>query len=182
MTDSRQLIIRGVITSWFVVLAAATMTLSVSVDHVLAQDSLGLDLEEEEESTNPKDPEGAKPAIDPFRALIVPEKPKQPIQQVTPVMRRPSGPPPPPPPVNFQVVAIAGEDPNYVAVIDYKGSTHIVQPGSKVPPDGDSVDFEVKNVTSEKVEVYDPKAQRLVRRRLPSSPGLGGDYGGGDDQ
>lgn len=135
------------------------------------------------DTTEPKEPTGPKPTVDPFRALIVPKKPPAPPVVRAPTVKPVSGPPPPPPPVSFNVVAIAGEEPDYVAVVEYKKDTYIVQPGAKVPAD-DQVDFEVKSVSSDKVEVYDPKAKRIVRRNLPAADKLpGGDTvgGGGGD-
>jgi len=48
------------------------------------------------------------------------------------------------------VVAIAGENPIYVAVIEYKNVTYIVQPGTQIPMAG-SADYTVVDVTADKV-------------------------------
>jgi hypothetical protein len=111
---------------------------------------------------------GPRPVIDPFRALIEPK-----VEAPLPVLSQPAAipvaaaaaPPPPAPPVQFKVNAVAGEHPHYVAVIEYEGQTYIVQKDTKVPDDN-NVAFDVRNVTSEKVEVFDRRTNRLVQKQL----------------
>lgn len=77
------------------------------------------------------------------------------------------GPAPAPPgaPVTFNVMAISGNEPDFVAVIEYRQETYIVQPGSKIP-DEYTTDFEVRAISPDWVEVFDPRIQRIVRRRF----------------
>jgi hypothetical protein len=106
-----------------------------------------------------------RPSLDPFKALIE-QKVEQPAPTaITPVIAPPAPPPPPIPPVNFKVNAVAGDHPNYVAVIEFEGQTYIVQKGTKVPEEGNAA-FEVKEVTAEKVTVFDMKINRLVPKQL----------------
>ena len=89
-----------------------------------------------------------KPVLDPFKVLIKPKKKKRPPVIHRPITR-PSGPPPVPPLV-LKVTAIAGEDPNFVAVIQYKGSDHIVEKSWQSP----DKNFLVRNIYADKVEVF----------------------------
>jgi len=108
---------------------------------------------------------GKRPTLDPFKALIEPKVEPMAMTPVVPLMSSASAPPPPTPPVVFKVNAVAGEHPNYVAVIEFEGQTYIVQNGTKVP-DENTCAFEVKNVTAEKVEVFDKKTSRIVQKQL----------------
>ncbi|MBI4863689.1 MAG: hypothetical protein HY815_26030 [Candidatus Riflebacteria bacterium] len=107
---------------------------------------------------------GKRPYLDPFKALIEPKVELPPPTTVMPVMQTQAAAPPPVPPVNFKVNAVAGEHPNYVAVIEFEGQTYIVQSGTKVPDENPA--FEVRNVTAEKVEVFDRKTSRIVQKNL----------------
>ena len=93
---------------------------------------------------------GRKPALDPFKVLIKPKKRPRPIRPIR-VNRAPvrQG-PPPVPPLNLKVTAIAGEPPDYVAIIQYKGKDYIVEKGYQ------STDkkFLVRNVYKDRVEVF----------------------------
>lgn len=106
-----------------------------------------------------------RPVIDPFKALIEPPKQEQPVTPIVPAISAPPPPPPPIPPVNFKVNAVAGDHPNYVAVIEFEGQTYIVQKDTKVP-DEQNPAFDVKEVTAEKVVVFDRKINRLVPKQL----------------
>jgi hypothetical protein len=106
-----------------------------------------------------------RPALDPFRALVREPEPVIEAKRNEPELK-PSPPPiPPPPPVNFRVNALAGDDRYRQAVVEFEGQIYMVEPGTKVPSD-DNVAFEVKLVDSEKVEVFDPKTNRIVRKQL----------------
>lgn len=109
-------------------------------------------------------PSGPRPALDPFKALIEPKPEPVPVTTQIPTIQASAPPPPPIPPVNFKVNAVAGDSPNFVAVIEFEGQTYIVQAGTKVPEENPA--FEVKTVTSDKVEVFDRKTNRLVQRPL----------------
>jgi hypothetical protein len=74
-------------------------------------------------------------------------------------------PPPPPPSAFFRVVSIAGENPSYVAVLEFEGMTYIVNPGTMVP-DEMSPAFEVKYIGPDRVDVFDSKTRRIVSRTL----------------
>jgi hypothetical protein len=113
-------------------------------------------------------PVGKRPSLDPFKALVEPKPEPVPVVPVNPAINAPPPPPPPAPPVNFKVNAVAGEHPNYVAVIEFEGQTFIVQAGTKVPDDQSPV-FEVKLVTAEKVEVFDRKTNRIVQKQLDTN-------------
>lgn len=106
-----------------------------------------------------------RPTIDPFKALIEPKADLQPVTPVAPVINAPPPLPPPIPPVNFKVNAVAGDHPNYVAVIEFENQTYIVQKDTKVP-DEQNPAFDVKEVTAEKVVVFDRKINRLVPKQL----------------
>lgn len=106
-----------------------------------------------------------RPTVDPFKALIEPKADPTPVTPVAPVINVAPPPPPPIPPVNFKVNAVAGDHPNYVAVIEYENQTYIVQKDTKVPDDQNPV-FDVKEVTAEKVVVFDRKINRLVPKQL----------------
>lgn len=107
------------------------------------------------------DPNVKRPALDPFKALVEPSPPPAPITSLVPKVSATAPPAPAIPPVNFVVSAIAGEHPNYMAVIDYEGQSYIVQVGQKVPDEPPHA-FEVKAVTDKKVEVFDLKTNRIV--------------------
>lgn len=106
-----------------------------------------------------------RPTVDPFKALIEPKPEVQAITPVAPVINAAPPPPPPIPPVNFKVNAVAGDHPNYVAVIEFENQTYIVQKDTKVP-DEQNPAFDVKEVTAEKVVVFDRKINRLVPKQL----------------
>lgn len=108
---------------------------------------------------------GNRPTLDPFKALIEPKVDAPAVTPVAPVINVAPPPPPPIPPVNFKVNAVAGDHPNYVAVIEYEGQTYIVQKDTKVP-DEQNPAFDVKEVTAEKVVVFDRKINRLVPKQL----------------
>ena len=65
------------------------------------------------------------------------------------VSREWSGPDAPQRPL-FKVIAIAGEAPFHVGVIEYEGLTHIIQPGSEIPMQG-SPDFTIVKVDRSQV-------------------------------
>jgi hypothetical protein len=67
---------------------------------------------------------------------------------------------------SFSVAGIAQQGDAYVAIIEYKGQSFIVQPGTMVP-DQDDPAFQVRAITSSRVEAFDPVMRRLVRRSLP---------------
>ena len=92
--------------------------------------------------------EERKPVLDPFKVLIKKKKKKRRPVIHRPIVRR-SGPPPVPPLV-LKVSAIAGESPNYVAVIQYKGADHIIEKGWQSP----DKNFLVRNIYGDKVEVF----------------------------
>jgi hypothetical protein len=69
------------------------------------------------------------------------------------------------PPVAFKVSAIAGEWPNYVAVIEYNNETYVVQPGTSVPS-ADEPAIMVRGIGPTLVEAYDPTTRTIVRRAL----------------
>lgn len=73
-------------------------------------------------------------------------------------------------PATFKVVAIAGEGDAYSAVLEYKGATYVVTPGTLVP-DQDDPAFQVRDISADRVEVYDPVTKRIIRRSL-SAPGV----------
>ena len=64
-----------------------------------------------------------RPVIDPFKALIEPKQEAPAVTPVVPAIAAAPPPPPPIPPVNFKVNAVAGDHPNYVAVIEFEGQT-----------------------------------------------------------
>ena len=67
---------------------------------------------------------------------------------------------------SFQVTGIAQQGDAYVAILEWKGGTFVVQPGTMVP-DQDDPAFQVRAITSTRVEAFDPVMRRLVRRSLP---------------
>ena len=91
--------------------------------------------------------EDKKPVVDPFKVLI---QPKERVKKVVYTPKpRPKGPPPIPPLV-LKITAIAGEAPNFVAVIQYKGQDFIVEKGWKP----DDKNFLVRNIYADKMEVF----------------------------
>jgi hypothetical protein len=93
---------------------------------------------------------GKQPVLDPFKVLIKPPKKPKPAPRVSrPTVRRNPGPPPVPPLV-IKVTAIAGEEPNFVAVIKYKGGDYIVEPGQESE---DGV-FKVRQIYPDRIEVF----------------------------
>ena len=92
--------------------------------------------------------EGRKPVLDPFKVLIKKKKKKRRPVIHRPVVRRTG--PPPVPALRLKVSAIAGESPNYVAVIQYKGADHIIEKGWQSP----DKNFLVRNIYGDKVEVF----------------------------
>jgi len=89
------------------------------------------------------------PVIDPFKVLIKPKKKKQAPRVRRPTVQRRQGPPATPPLV-IKVSAIAGEAPDFVAVIKYKGQDYIVETGDEGPEGM----FKVRKVYANKLEVY----------------------------
>lgn len=67
---------------------------------------------------------------------------------------------------SFQVSGIANQGNAYVAILEYKGNSYIVQPGTMVP-DQDDPAFQVRAISANRVEAFDPVMRRLVRRSLP---------------
>lgn len=67
---------------------------------------------------------------------------------------------------SFTVTGIANQGDSYVAILDYKGNSYVVQPGTMVP-DQDDPAFQVRAITASRVEAFDPVMRRLVRRSLP---------------
>lgn len=67
---------------------------------------------------------------------------------------------------SFQVSGIANQGNAYVAILEYKGNSYIVQPGTMVP-DQDDPAFQVRAITANRVEAFDPVMRRLIRRSLP---------------
>lgn len=117
-------------------------------------------------SDDPADPGPAtRPGLDPFRALVQPPEEPPVIPVHTPVPVPTVRPPPPPVPVAFKVEAIAGDPGQYMAVLEYGGQTYIVSPGMRLPESGPT-QLEVKDVSSERVVVYDFSVKRLVERGL----------------
>ena len=100
--------------------------------------------------------ESKKPVLDPFKVLIKRKKKRRRPVVRKPVVKRKKR-PPPVPPLRLRVTAIAGENPNYVAVIKYKNNDHIVEKGWESP---DNL-FKVRNIYADKVEVYYSKAKSV---------------------
>lgn len=71
---------------------------------------------------------------------------------------------------SFTVTGIAQQGDAYVAIVEYKGGTFVVQPGTMVP-DQDDPAFQVRAITATRVEAFDPVMRRLVRRSLPPIAG-----------
>lgn len=100
------------------------------------------------------------PKRDPFLILIKP--PPMPFAPIKPVTSSAPPPPPAPKPAQFKVNAIAGEAPQFVAVLSYKGKDYIAEPGWE-PPDKA---FVVKKIGPGKdgsigVEVLDRNTNRF---------------------
>lgn len=92
---------------------------------------------------------GKMPVLDPFKVLIKPKvKPKAPRVR-RPNVQRNQGPPPIPALV-IKVTAVAGEAPDFVAIIKYKGADYIVEKDFKSK---DGV-FKVRNVYADRLEVF----------------------------
>lgn len=89
------------------------------------------------------------PILDPFKVLIQPKKKAVAPRISRPTVQRNQGPPPVPALV-VKVTAIAGEDPDYVAIIKYKGADFIVEKDWK-SKDGA---FKVRNVYADRLEVF----------------------------
>lgn len=68
-------------------------------------------------------------------------------------------------PVAMRVLAIAGDDPNYVAVVEVGDENHIVQPGSKIP-DQAHPRLTITAVTSTRVDYIDHVMDRRSTVRL----------------
>lgn len=97
-----------------------------------------------------------KPVVDPFKILIVPKKPPAPPVISRPPVTAQSGPPPVPPLV-LKITAVAGEDPNFVAVIEYKGADYIIEKGWEAP----DKNFKVRGIYADKLEVFYSKDQSV---------------------
>lgn len=95
----------------------------------------------------------AKPALDPFRVLIVKAQPVRKQRTYVPKVRAA----PVIPQLKLKVLAVAGEAPDFVAVINYKGQEEIVEKGYE-PADKA---FKVRSISSDKVEVYHTATQSL---------------------
>lgn len=67
---------------------------------------------------------------------------------------------------SFSVAGIANQGDAYMAIVEYKGASYIVQPGTMVP-DQDDPAFQVRAITAQRVEAFDPVMRRIVRRSLP---------------
>ncbi len=145
-------------------LAALVIAIFMSANPLLAQ--LGSD-----------DPD-RKPALDPFQVLI---KPKAPPPQIIPTnVTAPPSAPPPPPPIQFSVKAIAGESPNYVAVLNYNGNDYIAEEGWE----SEDKAFVVKQIGPNKngefeVEIYNKRSNKLQHKKFaePKIPGYEGPGG-----
>ena len=98
--------------------------------------------------------ENDKPILDPFKILVV-RKTKATKKVYRPTPRRKG--PPPIPPLVLKVTAVAGEAPDYVAVIQYKGKDYIVEKGFK-PPDKN---FLVRTIYQDKIEVFYSKDKTI---------------------
>jgi hypothetical protein len=64
-------------------------------------------------------------------------------------------------PARVVLNAIAGDYPNYVAVIESEGQTYIVQHGTKVPDDGPTK-LTITKLSSSSLEYWDHEMQRRV--------------------
>lgn len=96
---------------------------------------------------------GAKPALDPFRVLIVKAQPVRQQRTYVPKVRAA----PVIPQLKLQVLAVAGEAPDFVAVVKYKDKEEIIEKGYE-PPDKS---FKVRAIHSDKLEVYHTATQSL---------------------
>lgn len=90
-----------------------------------------------------------KPVLDPFKVLIKPKKKPRPPVVHRPTVTQNVGPPPVPPLV-IKISAIAGEDPNFVAVIQYKNQDFIVEKGWE----SQDKNFLVRSISADKIEVF----------------------------
>jgi len=95
------------------------------------------------------DKAGKMPILDPFKVLIKPKVKPAPRVRQRPTVQRNQGPPPVPALV-IKVTAVAGEDPDYVAIIKYKGADYIVEKGYESK---DKV-FKVRSVYADRLEVF----------------------------
>jgi len=136
------------LTTLAVGLAAAVLLTALPL-RVFAQDDTGGSGGGSVEAADSTIDADRKPVLDPFKVLIVPKKPVAPPVVHTPVVRSNPG-PPPIPPLQVSLTAIAGEDPDFVAVIQYKGSDYIVEKGWEAPDKS----FLVRTIYADKVEVF----------------------------
>ena len=100
--------------------------------------------------------EEREPVRDPFKVLIEPEKRVVKSKVIHPDLNPPPA-PPSIPPLIIKVTAIAGEAPNFVAVIKYKGNGYIVESGDKGPDNS----FKVRKIYENRIEVYYSKDRAL---------------------
>lgn len=68
-------------------------------------------------------------------------------------------------PSSFSVEGIAGEGSHFVAVIRFKNQTYVVAPGAMIPSRDDPA-LQIRMITAEGVDAFDPIALRVVRRSL----------------
>ena len=91
-----------------------------------------------------------RPVLDPFRVLIQPPPPPPPPTRPARVTAPVAQAAPTVPPLQLQLNAVAGQDPNFVAIIRYQNSTYIVERGF-TSRDGQ---FTVRNIYADKIEVF----------------------------
>jgi hypothetical protein len=89
------------------------------------------------------------PILDPFKVLIEPKKAAVVPRISRPTVQTNQGPPPVPALV-VKVTAIAGEDPDFVAIIQYQGADYIVEKNWESQDNA----FKVRNVYADRLEVF----------------------------
>ena len=137
-----------------------------------AQADTGIDLKELETTAPAAQPASPAPAQAPAILNVAPTI-VMPVPNPMPLQWVPNGAPKDselmdsyPLGASFSVTGIANQGSAYVAILDYKGQSYIVQPGTMVP-DQDDPAFQVRAITATRVEAFDPVMRRLVRRSLP---------------
>lgn len=65
----------------------------------------------------------------------------------------------------LRVTAVAGDHPNFVAVVEYDNETHIVQRGSKIPENGPTA-ITVKEIGLRSFEYWDHEQNRRIAKVL----------------
>lgn len=121
----------------------------------------------EKQAQPPASSQAEAPLIEPKGLVLIPRPNPAPLQWVPNTSPKdselldsqPLG-------ASFTVSGIAQQGDAYVAIVEYKGGTFVVQPGTMVP-DQDDPAFQVRAITSTRVEAFDPVMRRLVRRSLP---------------